>query len=82
MAYNYIDIRRDMFITKKKLEEKLDASWHDGFEIGRKKVVPEVKKVYVKLITEEMNDSLTKKKPGAYIKGLERAMSIVRKASR
>lgn len=71
-----------MFISKKKLEEKLDAVWHDGFEVGRKKVVPEIKKVYIKLLTEEINDELTKKQPGAYIKGLERAMSIVRKASR
>ena len=68
-----------MFITKKKLEEKLDASWHDGFEIGRKKEVPEVKKVYIKLLTDEINDSVTKKQPGAYLKGMERAIEIVRK---
>lgn len=71
-----------MFISKKKLEEKLDDVWHDGFEVGRKKVVPEIKKVYVKLLTEEINDDLTKKQPGAYIKGMERAIEIVRKAKR
>lgn len=71
-----------MFISKKKLEEQIDAAWHDGFELGRKKVVPEIKKVYIKLLTEELNDELVKKQPGAYIKGLERAMSIVRKAKR
>lgn len=71
-----------MFISKKKLEEKLDASWQDGFEIGRKKVVPEVKKVYVKLLTEELNDSLTAKQAGAYLKGMERAIEIVRKGKR
>ena len=71
-----------MFISKKKLEDMLDASWHDGFEIGRKKVVPEIKKVYVKLLTEEINDQANKKQPGSWLKGLERSIEIVRKGKR
>ena len=72
-----------MFISKKKLEEKLDASWHDGFEIGRKKVVPEIKKVYVKLLTEEIKEvSSPMMVDKEYLDGLERAIDIVRKAKR
>lgn len=71
-----------MFITKKTLEERLDKAWHDGFEVGRKKVVPEIKKVYVKLLTEEINDQVNKKQPGSWLKGVERALEIVRKAKR
>lgn len=68
-----------MFITKKNLEAMLATNWQNGFDTGRKKVVPEVKKVYTKLLTAELNDSLTKKQPGAYLKGLERSIEIVRK---
>jgi hypothetical protein len=71
-----------MFISKNKLEEKLDAAWHDGFEIGRKKVVPEIKKVYIKLLTEEINDEANKKQPGAWLKGLDRATEIIRRGRR
>jgi hypothetical protein len=68
-----------MFINKKKLDAMLSAHWQEGFETGRKKVVPEVKKVYVKLLTAELNDSLTKKQPGSYLKGMERSIEIIRK---
>lgn len=72
-----------MFISKKELEKRLDRSWQDGFEIGRKKVVPEVKKVYVKLLTQEIKEvSEPMMVDKEYLDGLERAIEIVRKGKR
>lgn len=71
-----------MFITRKELEKRLDTSWQSGFETGRKKVVPEIKKVYIRLLTEEINDEINKKQPGAWLKGLDRAIEIIRKGKR
>lgn len=72
-----------MFISKKELEKRLDQSWQDGFEIGRKKVVPEVKKVYVKLLTQEIKEvSEPMMVDKEYLDGLERAIEIVRKGKR
>lgn len=71
-----------MFITQKQLRERLEQSWNDGFEVGRKKVVPEIRKVFVKLLTEEINDEVNKKQPGSWLKGLDRAIEIVRKGKR
>jgi hypothetical protein len=71
-----------MFISKNKLEDIKGSSWNDGFDVARKKAVAESKKVFVKLLTEELNDSLTAKQTGAYLKGLERAIEIIRKGKR
>lgn len=67
---------------KKAIEKANLKGWHDGFDVGRKKAVHETRKVYVKLLTDELNDQLMSKQPGAYLKGMERALEIIRKGKR
>jgi hypothetical protein len=67
---------------KKMIEKANLQGWHDGFDVGRKKAVHETRKVYVKLLTDELNSQLLNKQPGAYLKGIERALEIIRKGKR
>lgn len=71
-----------MFYNKKKLDQAHKDGWNEGFDVARKKAVHETRKVFMKLLSEELNDSLTKKQPGSYLKGIERSMDIIRKGKR
>lgn len=71
-----------MFFRKKIIEQANKDGWNVGFDVGRKKAVHETRKVYTKLLTEELNDQSLSKQPGAYLKGLERALDIIRKGKR
>lgn len=63
-----------MFISKAKLEKiKMDA-WTQGFDNGRKKAVNETRKVFLKLLTKEVDLGIIE-----YTKGLNRAIEILRK---
>lgn len=63
-----------MFISKKKLEKIKSAMWQDGFDTGRKKAVNETRKVFIKLLTKEIElDTIED------VKGLNRAIEIIRK---
>jgi hypothetical protein len=63
-----------MFISKAKLEKIKTEAWNDGFDTGRKKAVNETRKVFIKLLTKEVDlgiiDNTT---------GLNRAIEIIRK---
>lgn len=63
-----------MFISKAKLEKIKAQSWQDGFDTGRKKAVNETRKVFIKLLTKEVDLGII-----GYIKGLNRAIEILRK---
>lgn len=71
-----------MFFRKRIIEQANKDGWNVGFDVGRKKAVHETRKVYTKLLTEELNDQLANKQPGAYLKGIERALDIIRKGKR
>ena len=63
-----------MFISKRKLAKiKMDA-WTEGFDSGRKKAVNETRKVFIKLLTKEVELGIIDS-----IKGLNRAIEIIRK---
>ena len=49
-------------------------SWQDGFDTGRKKAVNETRKVFIKLLTKEVEFGIIDS-----IKGLNRAIEIIRK---
>ena len=66
--------RRAMFISKSKLESIRTAAWQDGFDTGRKKAVNETRKVFIKLLTKEVEQGIIK-----YKEGLNRAIEIIRK---
>jgi hypothetical protein len=66
--------RRDMFISKSKLEKIKSETWQEGFDLGRKKAVNETRKVFVKLLTKEADLGIIE-----YTKGLNRAIEILRK---
>lgn len=63
-----------MFISKRKLEKIKMSAWQDGFDTGRKKAVNETRKVFVKLLTKELEAGILK-----YQEGLYRAIEIIRK---
>ena len=54
--------------------------WDEGFEIGSKKALAESKRVFVKLIKEEIMDvSSPMMVNKEFLDGLERAIEIIRK---
>ncbi len=63
-----------MFISKSKLEKIKNQSWQEGFDSGRKKAVNETRKVFLKLLTKEVDLGIIDT-----IKGLNRAIEILRK---
>ena len=63
-----------MFISKRKLEKIKTAAWQEGFDLGRKKAVNETRKVFIKLLTKEVEFGIIE-----YVKGLNRAIEIIRK---
>lgn len=63
-----------MFISKAKLEKIKNQSWQEGFDNGRKKAVNETRKVFLKLLTKEVDLGIIE-----YTKGLNRAIEILRK---
>jgi hypothetical protein len=66
--------RRDMFISKARLEKIKTEAWNDGFDTGRKKAVNETRKVFIKLLTKEAALDIIDN-----IQGLNRAIEILRK---
>lgn len=66
-----------MFISKRKLAKIKMDSWVEGFDTGRKKAVNETRKVFIKLITEEI-----KSETNSLSAGLTRAVAIIRKGKR
>lgn len=66
-----------MFISKRKLAKIKMEFWTQGFDNGRKKAVNETRKVFVKLLTEEINQGID-----STTYGLQRAVSIIRKGKR
>jgi predicted metal-binding transcription factor (methanogenesis marker protein 9) len=66
--------RRDMFISKAKLEKIKNQSWQEGFDSGRKKAVNETRKVFLKLLTKEAALGIIDN-----TQGLNRAIEILRK---
>jgi hypothetical protein len=63
-----------MFISKSKLEKIKTQAWNDGFDTGRKKAVNETRKVFIKLLTKEVDLGIID-----YTTGLNRAIEILRK---
>ena len=63
-----------MFISKAKLENIKTQAWNDGFDTGRKKAVNETRKVFIKLLTKEVDLGIIED-----VRGLNRAMEIIRK---
>jgi hypothetical protein len=63
-----------MFISKAKLEKIKNQSWQEGFDSGRKKAVNETRKVFIKLLTKEVDLGIMDS-----TKGLNRAIEIIRK---
>ncbi len=63
-----------MFISKAKLEKIKMEAWTQGFDNGRKKAVNETRKVFLKLLTKEVDLGIIE-----YTKGLNRAIEILRK---
>jgi thymidylate kinase len=63
-----------MFISKTKLEKIKNQSWQEGFDNGRKKAVNETRKVFLKLLTKEVDLGIIDT-----TKGLNRAIEIIRK---
>jgi uncharacterized lipoprotein YajG len=63
-----------MFISKAKLEKIQMEFWTQGFDAGRKKAVNETRKVFIKLLTKEVEQGIIE-----YKQGLVRAISIIRK---
>ncbi len=66
--------RREMFISKAKLEKIKTEAWNDGFDVGRKKAVNETRKVFIKLLTKEVDFGIIDNTTG-----LNRAIEIIRK---
>lgn len=63
-----------MFISKKKLDKIKSDAWQDGFDTARKKAVNETRKVFVKLLTKELQQGILEDS-----RGLNRAIQIIRK---
>ncbi len=63
-----------MFISKTKLEKIKNQSWQEGFDNGRKKAVNETRKVFLKILTKEVDLGIIDT-----TKGLNRAIEIIRK---
>ncbi len=63
-----------MFISKTKLEKIKNQSWQEGFDNGRKKAVNETRKVFLKILTKEVDLGIIDT-----TKGLNRAIEILRK---
>jgi len=63
-----------MFISKARLEKIKTEAWNDGFDTGRKKAVNETRKVFIKLLTKEVDLGIIE-----YTIGLNRAIEILRK---
>jgi hypothetical protein len=63
-----------MFISKARLEKIKTEAWNDGFDTGRKKAVNETRKVFIKLLTKEVDLGIIE-----YTIGLNRAIEIIRK---
>lgn len=51
--------------------------WTQGFDSGRKKAVTETRKVFIKLITSEIQEQIS-----SATLGLQRAIEIIRKGKR
>ena len=66
--------RREMFVSKSKLEKIKTQAWNDGFDTGRKKAVNETRKVFIKLLTKEAALGIIDN-----TEGLNRAIEILRK---
>ena len=66
--------RKDMFVSKNKLDKIRADAWADGFDVGRKKAVNETRKVFIKLLTKEVDLGIIED-----VKGLNRAIEIIRK---
>ena len=66
-----------MFISKKKFEKIKMEFWTQGFDSGRKKAVTETRKVFIKLITSEIQEQIS-----SATLGLQRAIEIIRKGKR
>jgi hypothetical protein len=66
-----------MFISKKELERLKAETWQQGFDTGRKKAVTETRKVFIKLITSEIQEQTS-----SATRGLQRAVEIIRKGKR
>ncbi len=68
---------------KRKLEEANLNGWQEGFDVGRKKAVNETRKVYIKLLSQEIQDiSSPMMVDKEYLDGLERALEIVKRGRR
>lgn len=71
-----------MFIRKRDIEAAASRGWNEGFETARKKVTTEVRKVIVKLISQEIKDIQDNDGDVLLAPGLERAIEIIRKGKR
>lgn len=61
------------------LRAGINQGWDDGFEVGRKKALAESKRVFIKLLKQEIQDvsnpMLVDKE---FLDGLERAIEIIK----
>jgi hypothetical protein len=63
-----------MFISKRKLAKIKMDFWTEGFDSGRKKAVNETRKVFLKLLTKELESGIIDN-----AKGINRAIEIIKK---
>lgn len=71
-----------MFIRKRDVEAAASRGWQEGFDSARKKVTAEIRKVLIKLISQEIKDIQTSGENSHLEAGLDRAIEIIRKGKR
>jgi hypothetical protein len=71
-----------MFIRKRDLDAVASRGWQEGFDSARKKVTAEIRKVLIKLISQEIKHIQDTNENKHLEAGLERAIEIIRKGKR
>lgn len=71
-----------MFIKKRDLDAVASRGWQEGFESARKKVTAEIRKVLIKLISQEIKEIQDTNQNKELEAGLARAIEIIRKGKR
>ena len=60
--------------NKARIDAAHSAGWQQGFDVGRKRAVNETRKVFIKLLTKELELGILE-----YEQGISRAIEIIRK---
>lgn len=71
-----------MLIRKRDVEAAASRGWQEGFDSARKKVTAEIRKVLIKLISQEIKEIQDTNNNKHLAAGLDRAIEIIRKGKR